>query len=132
MLIFDGARFSKKALVAYCDNYVVSMVKKHGFDTGNGTSQVRDKSVPVMLDYAWMSLTKDLSFDLNDGVIPREGRFSRQAVIDWLDLKVERAKGKYRFDFNNGWAQVEHAPVEKQLAYAQWHAAATLTEFLAE
>lgn len=129
MLVF-GARFSKKALIAYCDNYVACMVKKHGFDPNNGTSQVKDKTVPVMLDYAWMDLTKDLSFDLNDGVVPREGRFSRQAVLDWLDRKIEIAKGRHKFDFNNGWAQVEHAPVETQLAYAKWSAAAHFAEFL--
>jgi hypothetical protein len=130
--MFNRARFGKKVLISYCDDYVAAMVKKHGFDTDNGTSQVKNKTMPIKLDYAWMSLTKDLSFDLNDGVIPREGRFNREAVLNWLDNRMTCATQKYKFDHNNGWAQVEHAPTERQFAYADWIAAANLARFLQE
>jgi hypothetical protein len=132
MNLFDGQRFSKKALIAYCENYVSSMVARHKFDTSNGTSQLKGKDVPTIIDFAYMSLMKDFAFDLNDGVVPREGRFNRQAAIDWLEARLDFVAREHRFDPNNGWNQVAKSPQARQIAYGNWISAVNLRNWLSE
>jgi hypothetical protein len=132
MYIFNGARFSKNALTTYCDNYVETMVKKHGFDTQKGTVQVEGKEMPVIIDFGWMSITKKLSADIAQGLVKSNDRFNRQAVLEWLDRYVELNTRQFKFDSGNGWAQVQNAGFLKQIAYANWVAARDLSGFLCE
>lgn len=131
MSLFDGQRFSKKALIAYCEKYTDSMVKRHGFDPANGTSQLKGKDIPTIIDFSWLTLTKNFAFDLNDGVVPREGRFNRQAAIDWLDQRIDLATRNNRFDYNKGWSQVVGASQERQIAYGDWISSVSLRNWLA-
>lgn len=116
-------RFNKKALFELCSLQIKELCNTYHLDKSNGTSQLRGKDIQTVIAYSAMSLAKDLAFDLDDNNVTLNGRFSKQAALEWLDRKASLATRDYMFDSSDGWAQVEHQPINIQTLYGDWTAA---------
>ncbi len=50
----------------------------------------------------------------------RTRRFSKQAVLEYLDAEIEADAIYYGFDFRNGWDQVKECDIPIIVAYGEW------------
>jgi hypothetical protein len=55
-------------------------------------------------------------------------RFGKTKLARYIDVKMTCLEEKYRFDSNNGWAQVEGKPEDVQRAYGQYWAFQEMVE----
>ncbi|MDU8350880.1 hypothetical protein RYA05_03110 [Pseudomonas syringae pv. actinidiae] len=118
----SSVRFSKQAVINYCTRNI-DRLKAQGLDPDNGTAQVRGASLEKILAYGEFRLYLDLLFEVLDGTVVDNGRFSKDAVELWQRKRAKGFLGDHGFSSDLSDIQIEGKGEDLQNAYAGWRAA---------
>jgi len=116
------ARFSKQAVINYC-TLKIARLESQGFDPSNGTAQVKGADLAKIIAYGEFRFSLDLLFEVLDGTVVENGRFSKEAVEAWQKKRADRFKGDHPFSSDLSDIQVEGKSEDVKNDYAGWRAA---------
>lgn len=120
--MISSVRFSKQAVINYCTRNI-DRLKAQGFDPGNGTSQVRGASLEKVIAYGEFRLYLDLLFEVLDGTVVDNGRFSKDAVELWQRKRAKNFLSDNGFSSDLSDIQAEGKSEDVKNDYAGWRAA---------